>query len=132
MRDETELYRCFDEGGALLYVGVAISAKARLQSHKRYAAWFDQLARVTVETYPTRDAALDAERTAIAAERPRHNVGMGRTRRTVQFNHNVTAEFDATIRQLAREQGIPLNEVLARAVRMYGEAGDRATQVGEG
>jgi hypothetical protein len=71
MRKATQLYRQFDRDGKLLYVGVSLSAAARQSKHKRVKArWFDQIARIEIETFPTREAALAAETAAIATENP--------------------------------------------------------------
>ncbi len=42
--------------------------------HGQDKPWWSEVRNVTVEQHPTRQAALDAERVAIASERPRHNV----------------------------------------------------------
>ena len=72
------LYRHFDASGALLYVGVSLSAVQRLAQHKNCSHWFEQIARVEIETFTDRQQALDAERKAVATEKPRHNVQGGR------------------------------------------------------
>lgn len=70
----TALYRHFAKDGALLYVGISMSWPKRTKSHARDSRWFDQIASVKVEHFPTREAALEAERTAIKAEKPKYNV----------------------------------------------------------
>ena len=70
----TELYRHFDAEGTLLYVGVSLSAVHRLGQHKDHSHWFKTIARVEVERFETREQALQAERRAILAENPRHNL----------------------------------------------------------
>lgn len=74
MDEPTHLYRAFDVTGRLLYVGIARNWPSRWTSHARTAAFFAEVSRLDVETHPTRDAALDAERAAIKRERPAHNV----------------------------------------------------------
>jgi predicted GIY-YIG superfamily endonuclease len=69
----TALYRHYDAAGTLLYIGIATNPMERTDSHLRVAAWADQIASVTVERHPSRDAALRAERLAVVAERPLHN-----------------------------------------------------------
>jgi hypothetical protein len=68
------LYRHFDFEGALLYVGVSINAINRLSQHKVAAHWFDDISKVEIENYPTREEALKAEREAIIEEKPLHNL----------------------------------------------------------
>lgn len=69
----TQLYRHFNAAGDLLYVGISLSAVHRLSQHRDSSPWFSEIARVEVQAYLTRDAALEAERAAIMSERPKHN-----------------------------------------------------------
>lgn len=69
----TQLYRHFGAEGELLYVGISKSAAARLAQHHRTAHWFDGITNVTIEHFPSRQAALEAERRAIREERPLFN-----------------------------------------------------------
>ena len=71
---KTYLYRHFNAAGELLYVGVSLSAVARLSCHSRTSPWYPMIARVTVEPFRSRRAALEAEQVAIRTERPRYNV----------------------------------------------------------
>jgi predicted GIY-YIG superfamily endonuclease len=70
----TQLYRHFDAKGELLYVGISLSTMARLSQHRETSAWFRSITRVDIQEYPSREAALHAEREAIRAEKPRHNI----------------------------------------------------------
>jgi excisionase family DNA binding protein len=69
-----QLYRHYDRDGTLLYVGVSLNAIHRLSQHKGCSDWFDQIARVEIESFGNREAALVAERRAIDSENPRCNV----------------------------------------------------------
>jgi hypothetical protein len=69
----TQLYRHFDAEGRLLYVGISLSAIHRLAQHKKTAEWHKNIAKVTVETFETREAALLAETIAIQKENPIYN-----------------------------------------------------------
>jgi predicted GIY-YIG superfamily endonuclease len=71
---ETTLYRLFDEGGGLLYVGISGRWVRRLASHAAQQGWWDDVASVTRQSFPSRTEALEAEATAIRQERPRYNV----------------------------------------------------------
>jgi predicted GIY-YIG superfamily endonuclease len=71
---QTALYRHWDSDNNLLYVGISLSAMQRLAQHKEKSRWFSKIASVTIEYHPTREAALLAERAAIANERPAFNV----------------------------------------------------------
>jgi hypothetical protein len=70
----TCLYRHFSSDGRLLYVGVSLDAVRRLVRHREKSHWFNQIATVTIERYPSRAAALQAERLAIEDEKPIYNV----------------------------------------------------------
>lgn len=72
--DLTWLYRMFDAHDNLLYVGISKSAFARFEQHSHDKPWINQVVRWEREQYPTRAAALVAEKAAIIAERPRYNI----------------------------------------------------------
>jgi hypothetical protein len=73
------LYRHFDNDGVLLYVGISLSAVRRLAQHRSQSPWFEEIATIRVEVYPSRAAALAAETRAIQTEAPRHNKKHGDT-----------------------------------------------------
>lgn len=70
------LYRHFDASGALLYVGISLSAVQRLGQHRHNSHWFESIARIEIETFMSRAQVLIAERSAIEAERPLHNIAL--------------------------------------------------------
>jgi hypothetical protein len=70
----TALYRHFDSEGCLLYVGISLNAIARLANHRLTSHWFETVARVEIERFRSRQAALAAERKAIRTEKPLHNI----------------------------------------------------------
>jgi hypothetical protein len=72
--DATDLYRYFDAEQRLLYVGISFSALNRAIQHKSSAKWWSEQRTMTRETHPTRSAAEEAERRAIATEKPIHNI----------------------------------------------------------
>lgn len=67
------VYRMYAASGRLLYVGMTGGLDRRLVSHEE-KRWFPQVASITLEWHPTRDAAAEAERQAIATEHPRINI----------------------------------------------------------
>lgn len=69
----TTLYRAYGADDVLLYLGVTDALKKRVAQHRRSSDWFPDAVRWTEEAYPERDAALTAERTAIATENPLYN-----------------------------------------------------------
>lgn len=70
----TALYRFYDEGGALLYVGITANLEARWIEHERVQTWWPLVAKKTVEWFDTRPPARAAELQAIKDERPVHNI----------------------------------------------------------
>lgn len=74
MSDRTELYRHFDKAGNLLYVGISLSTAKRMGEHRNKSAWWGKVVSISIERFPTRAAALKAERQAVQTEHPRHNV----------------------------------------------------------
>ena len=70
------LYRHFDERGKLLYVGVSLSTIQRLAQHKHHSHWFNSIEKITIEQFPSREEALDAEKIAIQKEDPLHNLAL--------------------------------------------------------
>lgn len=70
----TALYRHFDAAGALLYIGISASAVGRLQAHCAESPWAEQISRVEIEWFNTREDAELAEWKAIHAENPVYNV----------------------------------------------------------
>ena len=68
-----KLYRHYDRDGVLLYVGVSVSALARLESHFGKSHWANQIVRVEIEWFDTPALAIVAEGLAITTERPLHN-----------------------------------------------------------
>lgn len=69
---EAIVYRFFDDGNRLLYLGVTVSPRGRWQAHKK-TEWWASVRSVVVNHYPYARAALDVEDAAIKAERPAFN-----------------------------------------------------------
>lgn len=81
----TALYRFFDTDDQLLYVGISSNPSIRFRDHGRSKDWWSEVASITLEHWPSRQAALDAEKQAIISERPRWNAAHnGRFQRTTQ------------------------------------------------
>jgi hypothetical protein len=105
----TQLYRHFDASDRLLYIGISRCAWKRLQQHLASSPWREQFFRMTVEDYPTRGAAIDAEAAAILAEQPTFNKEGRRPASNATFN--AVEEMAKFERWLARPR--TLNEVPA-------------------
>jgi predicted GIY-YIG superfamily endonuclease len=77
----TALYRLYDSEDRLLYVGVTIDTKRRLDEHRRGKSWWPQVTRKTIEWFDTRTLAQEAEDVAIRDEKPTfdatHRLGSG-------------------------------------------------------
>lgn len=69
----TALYRLYDAGGVLLYIGVSAHITARWKAHSGSTSWFREVRRQQVTWYPSRAEAMAAETSAIKAERPKWN-----------------------------------------------------------
>lgn len=92
----TTLYRAFDEGGHLLYIGIAANWARRWAQHSERSPWFKHVARLSIEAHPTRAAALKAERTAIQQEHPIHNIEhTNKDRRPAYWRATGTTELHA-------------------------------------
>jgi hypothetical protein len=72
----TGLYRLFDHGGVLLYIGIGYVPERRWKHHRRYKSWWPDVdpSRTTVVWYDDREAAESNELAAIRDERPIHNL----------------------------------------------------------
>ncbi len=66
------VYRMLDREGRVLYIGVTGHVGQRFGDHAM-KRWFPLVATITLEWYPDKDAAVQAEREAILAERPPYN-----------------------------------------------------------
>ncbi|MFF7335416.1 DUF6225 family protein [Streptomyces sp. NPDC008150] len=77
--EPTALYRLYDADDNLLYLGISFNPDVRWEQHRNDKHWAHQVARRTVEWYPTRVKALAAEEAATAAEKPRHDSSWRKT-----------------------------------------------------
>jgi predicted GIY-YIG superfamily endonuclease len=72
--DPTVLYRLYDSGGTLLYVGITRRQEQRMRQHSQTKPWWPEVTTSKTRLYRTRVAAARAEHAAILREDPRHNV----------------------------------------------------------
>ncbi|WP_158813206.1 GIY-YIG nuclease family protein [Streptomyces rimosus] len=70
----TALYRLRDAAGELLYVGISTKPPQRWSQHAVDKVWWPEVADLSLEWFDSKSEALAAERRAIRAESPRHNV----------------------------------------------------------
>lgn len=98
MTDRTALYRFFNEGGQLLYVGITDNVLRRWMEHSREKPWWFDLSHVTVQWHETREDALVAERVAIKTEDPLYNVnGLPRKAPSIPAQGVPLTEFKARL-----------------------------------
>jgi len=93
-----DLYRMYDRGNRLLYVGVSFNAGTRATQHAADKAWWSEVATITVEHLAgTWDEALALEKRTIWTEKPlhnkQHNTSDEYVPRTVVKPHAVPAEL---------------------------------------
>jgi len=74
MTKPTCLYRHYDKDDRLLYIGISLSAYARLSQHKEHSEWAKTAVKMTTEYFDNKSDALNAERAAIVNEKPLFNV----------------------------------------------------------
>jgi hypothetical protein len=72
--DTTSVYKYFDAGGALIYVGITNQGPARQKAHVRAAVWWSLAVRSEIEHFGTRAAAAKRESELIREHRPKFNV----------------------------------------------------------
>jgi len=68
------LYRMYDANDVLLYVGITSRGARRFAEHAADKPWWRHVDRIDLEHHRTREQVENAERIAIASERPLHNV----------------------------------------------------------
>lgn len=68
------LYRFFDKGDELLYIGLTADVGRRVAQHRDGRPWWVEVVRITLEQFPDRRSVIEAERNAIKTERPKYNV----------------------------------------------------------
>lgn len=74
LHNPTTLYRLYGPNDELLYIGVGGNPGRRFQEHRGDKPWWGEVARTTLEHFPTRQAALAAEAKAIRTLSPRYNI----------------------------------------------------------
>lgn len=117
------LYRMYDAGGVLLYVGITATVPARLQAH-RDQFWWRDVHTIRLEHFDTREELEAAEVVAIRSENPLFNV-KSRTdpkpslRKTPQRSLVIDpADWD-DFGHVADEAGVGRAQVLRAFIRWY-------------
>jgi len=68
------LYRLYNKGGALLYVGITDNPFRRWKEHSKEKPWWPEVHTFTQDWFPDRTSVELAERRAIASEGPAYNI----------------------------------------------------------
>lgn len=86
------LYKAFNDDNELLYIGISMRAAQRFHEHGKFSGWFEEVSKITVEWFPSREDAMDAEREAIIKYHPKYNI----QHNGKKSKHSKTADdFDA-------------------------------------
>lgn len=88
----TALYRLYDAGGTLLYIGISHQPEVRFEQHAGQKEWWPLVARREIEWFDDRPAAGRAEAAAIRAEDPEHNGTYSPRRSRKTMRHVVAAD----------------------------------------
>jgi excinuclease UvrABC nuclease subunit len=68
------VYRLFDSGDEVIYVGTSHDPTARIRSHYTRKPWAAEIARYELDWLPNRDEAEREERRLVKQTKPRYNV----------------------------------------------------------
>jgi predicted GIY-YIG superfamily endonuclease len=110
MSDRTAVYRFYDADGQLLYVGMTGNLGRRFAMHAATKKWWPQVARRTAEWFGDRGEAAQAEREAIRAEKPVHNI-----RLALSAEKELMLERAVAMKAFARERAVTAWELVRRA-----------------
>lgn len=115
------LYRFFDAGGRLLYVGIARDLGSRFAAHRRRGEWWSCVVSGTIETYPSRAEAELAEALAIHSEHPLHNVSRPTEEKVGRLQEETAATPDAArlVAEVERLRGL-CSEQMIQLAKMRG------------
>ena len=123
----TAVYRFFDTGGRLLYVGIAYDPAERWKDHAAKTRWWKDAVDNTIEWYDTRAEAERAEKVALRYEKPIYNKAGSltpyqgpTTRRGMKTPRKVRLEDDvwADYEKLCAEKGLsPEEDITAHVER---------------
>lgn len=123
----TAVYRFYDAADALLYIGICDEPLKRWYTHAVDKSWWPEVVRFRVAWFPSRDEAIEAEREAIIAEKPLHNVvwngiPYNSSQFPVMYLHQITRERLGdrvfSLLDLVEEIGIPRGSAYAEAKRL--------------
>lgn len=108
----------------MLYIGIAGNPGRRFDQHAGDKPWWGQVSHIALEHYDSREDALSAERRAIVAERPLHNVMHNSVQRRVvgnlrQYRSDAPPWTLGIVEDALRDLGVGVGTSPAAAIRRY-------------
>jgi hypothetical protein len=118
---ENAVYRFYNSGRQLLYVGVTWNPALRFEQHRAEKWWFKHVAYAEIDWFPSRETAEDEEARAIWLEAPQHNIAqpLSRDQRIVRGAMELEPELRVVWVRFRRGE-IDWNEVVARLPLLIG------------
>lgn len=71
--EPTSLYRFYGQGRGLLYVGIAVNPKNRINQHRATEPWWSEVRKIETVLHPTRDEARWVEKMEVLLVLPKYN-----------------------------------------------------------
>lgn len=113
---KTALYRHYDAGGRLLYVGITERLGVRDRQHRSTSSWHDDVAETRTQWFDAREIAIAAERFAIRTEAPIHNKAYSAPE---SEHHNFAcqeiADFAAEVCEFGERHGFKPSTIMQNA-----------------
>ena len=105
------VYRIYDAGDQLLYVGISWNVDRRMNAHEHKAPWVGEYDHETLTWYDTRGEALAAETEAIKSEQPTYNVTHNRppSSHTIRTTVDLTPELHRALKRWAADTAATLD-----------------------
>jgi DNA-binding transcriptional regulator YiaG len=103
------VYRHYDAGGRLLYVGMTLKPIQRLEYHRYTSSWVGEIRTIKIQPCANRGEAIAFEREAIRNESPLFNFAVIEAARTplTAFQKVVSARVaDSSTGEVARQCGV--------------------------
>lgn len=111
MPERTAVYRLYDKGGSLLYVGISNQPSVRWQQHANEKPWWPDVSRKEVAWYGDRPLAAIEEMRAVVQESPRYNV-IGPPKEV----QAITVRFPGDLYEKLRQEAFNTRESMASII----------------